>query len=61
MESNTLQNETIRFHCTNKKCNVSVLTDSNLKNILVITTHLHNHDPSTKRSLAIDIIRSASK
>jgi len=26
-----------------------------------MTTHLHNHEPSTKRSLVIDIIRSSSK
>jgi len=60
-ESNILQNETIRFRCTNKKCKVSVLIDSHLKNILEMTIHKHNHEPSTKRSLAIDIIRSSSK
>jgi hypothetical protein len=33
-ESNILQNKTIRFRCTNKKCKVRVLIDSHLKNIL---------------------------
>ncbi|KAF0724591.1 DNA topoisomerase, partial [Aphis craccivora] len=60
-ESNILQNETIRFRCTNKKFKVSVLIDNNVKNILEMTTHLHNHEPSTKRSLAVDIIRSSKK
>lgn len=60
-ESNILQNETIQFRCTNKKCKVSVLIDKSVKNILEMTTHLHTHEPSTKRSLTVDIIRSSSK
>lgn len=60
-ESNKLQNGTFRFRCTNKKCNVSVLISNNLKQILEMTTQSHNHDPSTKRSLAVDIVRSSSK
>lgn len=33
-ESNELQNGTFWFRWINKKCNVSVLTSSNLKNVL---------------------------
>lgn len=56
---NELQNGTLRFRCTNKV----ILRDcNNLKNIYNLQhNHIGTHDPNTKRSSAVDIIRNSSK
>jgi len=49
-ESNKLQDWIFRFRVTNEKCNVSFLTDSNVKSILGMTIKSHNHNQFTKKN-----------
>lgn len=51
-ESNVIRNGFIRFRCANKKCSVSILTDSDVKSVIECNSATHNHSAYTEQEIA---------
>lgn len=60
-ESNKPKDRTFRFKCANKKCSANVLICNNIKSVLEMNNTSNNHDPVSKRSLAVDTLKSSTK
>jgi hypothetical protein len=54
-------NSNIRFRCTSRSCNVTILVNNKLNEIIKIKNCPHNHPPLKDNSIKLDIIRTAVK
>ncbi|PSN33017.1 hypothetical protein C0J52_26243 [Blattella germanica] len=54
-----LQDGTVKFSCTNRKCKVIIYTDSTHSKVLKLRGE-HNHKPMDKKDIALEVVRTAS-